>query len=614
MFANDTITQDSGTRLLYISLLAAAIGIGTGLIMYFLYHLIALVTNLVFYHRLSSLFVSEVDNRIGALAILMPVVGGILVGFMSKYGTSEIQGHGLPEALEAVISKESRISGKVALWKPLSAAIVIGTGGPFGAEGPIIQTGGAVGSFVGQMMKTTESERRILLACGSAAGLAATFGTPISGVIMAIEILLFEFRTRSFIPLVIATSLATTIRNVLMPSNVMFPVGSMRFGLPGALPYYIGLGVVCGLTAVFFIRTLYWTEDQFEKLHISPYVLPSIGALGVGVLGFFVPRVFGPGYDTIGAILENHFVLSFLLVILLFKFLALILSLGTRTSGGLLAPVFMIGAAVGGAFAMLVNNIFPGAGLSPGAFALVGMGAVFGASVRSTFAFIIFPLEITHNFNSVLPLMIVGVIASGVAYVLYKNSVVTEKLARRGLLIPQDYEADIFKRVPVSEVMDTVVPTVKSDTKVRGLWEKIQRGDEEATRHKALPIVDENEQLVGIITHGDVRKAVEKGNGDASVLDAGSKELVLAFAGEPLYEAVVRMLRHDIGRLPVVSRDNVHRVIGYLGRTQAISARLKKLAEDGVIPREVVEERLKRNKGSRNGKLAVHQPGGENKA
>ncbi len=612
MFIEDSINQDSGSRLLYISLLAAAIGIGTGLIMYVLYHLIALITNLVFYHKVSFLFVSEVNTRIGVLAVLMPVVGGILVGFMSKYGTSEIQGHGLPEALEAVISKESKISGKVALWKPLSAAIVIGTGGPFGAEGPIIQTGGAVGSFIGQLMKTTESERRILLACGSAAGLAATFGTPISGVIMAIEILLFEFRTRSFIPLVIATSLATTVRNALMPSNVMFPIGSMRFGLPGDLPYYIALGIICGLVAVFFIKVLYWTEDQFEKLHLSPYVLPSIGALGVGVLGFFVPRIFGPGYDTIGAILQNQFVLSFLLVILLSKFLALILSLGTRTSGGLLAPVFMIGAAVGGVFAMLVNRIIPGANLSPGAFALVGMGAVFGASVRSTFAFIIFPLEITHNFNSVLPLMIVGVVASGVAYVLYRNSVVTEKLARRGFLIPQDYEADIFKRVPVSEVMDPVVPTVNSDLKVRELWERIQRGDAEASRHQALPIVDEKGQLVGIITHGDARRAVEKGDAECTVLQAGSKELVLAFAGESLYEAVVRMLKHDIGRLPVVRRDDVHKVIGYLGRTQAISARLKKLAEDGIIPHEVAEERLNRNKRPGNGEFAVHKQGGDN--
>ncbi len=611
MLTNDTAAQDSGTRLLYISLLAAAIGVGTGLIMYVLYHLIALITNLVFYHRVSFLFVSEADTRIGALAIVMPLVGGILVGLMSKYGTSEIQGHGLPEALEAVVSKGSRISAKVALWKPLSAAVVIGTGGPFGAEGPIIQTGGAVGSFVGQLMKTTESERRILLACGSAAGLAATFGTPLSGVIMAIEILLFEFRTRSFIPLVIATSLATTVRNVLMPSNVMFPVGSMRFGLPGALPYYLGLGVVCGLSAVFFIKSLYWTEDQFEKLHLSPYVLPSIGALGVGLLGFFVPRIFGPGYDTIGAILQNHFVLSFLLVILLFKFLALILSLGTRTSGGLLAPVFMIGAAIGGVFAMLINHLVPGANLSPGAFALVGMGAVFGASVRSTFAFIIFPLEITHNFNSVLPLMIVGVVASGIAYVLHKNSVVTEKLARRGFLIPQDYEADIFKRVPVSEVMDPVVPTVRSDMKVRELWEKIRNGDSEMTRHQALPILDKNEQLVGIITHADIRKAIEKEKGDAAVLEAGNKDPVLAFAGEPLYEAVVRMLQHDIGRLPVVTREDVRKVVGYLGRTQVISARLKKLAEDGVITHEVMEERRNRNRAAKDAELAGDDSGRE---
>ncbi len=585
-----------GSRLLFISMLAALIGIGTGLIMYVLYHLIAFLTNLAFYHRISFVFVSEVNSHIGYLAILMPVVGGALVGLMSKYGSNQIQGHGLPEALEAVVSNNSRIPGKVAIWKPLSAAVVIGTGGPFGAEGPIIQTGGAIGSFVGQILKTTESERRILLACGSAAGLAATFGTPISGVIMAIEILLFEFRTRSFIPLVIASSLATAVRFQLMQSGAMFPIRSMDFEFSGALPYYILLGILCGLAAIFFIKALYWTEDQFEKLHLSPYVLPSIGALGVGVLGYFVPRIFGPGYDTIDAILRNHFTLTVLLVILLFKFTALILSLGTRTSGGLLAPVFMIGAAIGGAFAMVVNHIIPGANLSPGAFALVGMGAVFGASVRSTFAFIIFPLEMTHNFNSVLPLMLVGVVASGVAYVLYKNSVVTEKLVRRGFLIPQDYEADIFKRVPVSEVMDTNVPTIPDRMTVGELSERILRGDPDVNRHRGIPIVDTENHLKAIITHGDVRRAMNAGSSDKSVFEAGSKELVLAFEFEPLYEAVVRMLHYDVGRLPVVNRDDVHTIVGYLGRSQVISARLKKLVEDGVISPEAAEGRLRRRK------------------
>lgn len=590
------LAEENGSRLLFISTLAALIGVGTGLIMFVLYHLIALITNIVFYHVVSFHFVSEVNTQIGYLAILMPVIGGLLVGLMSKYGTEQIQGHGLPEALEAVVTNKSRIPGKVAIWKPLSAAIVIGTGGPFGAEGPIIQTGGAVGSFVGQILKTTESERRILLACGSAAGLAATFGTPISGVIMAIEILLFEFRTRSFIPLVIASSLATAVRFQTMQSGAMFPIGSLDFRFSSALPYYVALGVLCGLAAVSFIKTLYWTEDQFEKLHISPYILPSIGALGVGVLGFLVPRIFGPGYDTIGAILANQFTLSFLLVLLVTKFAALILSLGTRTSGGLLAPVFMIGAAIGGLFALVVNRIVPGADLSPGAFALVGMGAVFGASVRSTFAFIIFPLEMTRNFDSVLPLMLVGVVASGVAYVLYKNSVVTEKLVRRGLLIPQDYEADIFKRVPVSDVMDTDVATLRQEMKVSELSEKIAHGDSDVNRHKGVLIVDGDGRLVGIITHEDVRRAMRSGAGDKSILEAGAKDLVLAFQSEPLYDAVVRMLHHDIGRLPVVNRDDVRKVVGYLGRAQVISARLKKLAEEGILPPEVVEKKFSAKK------------------
>ena len=576
-------STSSGTRLLYISILAAIIGVGTGLIMYVLYYMIGFITNLVFYHRVAFVFVSEADNSIGPLAILMPVVGGVLVGLMSKYGSSQIQGHGLPEALEAVVSNKSNIPAKVAIWKPLSAAIVIGTGGPFGAEGPIIQTGGAVGSAVGQILNTTEYERRVLLACGSAAGLAATFGTPISGIIMSIEILLFEFRTRSFIPLVIATSLATAVRFQLMQSGAMFSVGTVEFGMPHDLPYYAALGVLCGIVAIFFTKVLYWTEDQFEKLHLSPYVLPSVGALAVGLIGFFVPRVFGPGYDTISGILENHFTLTFLAILLVCKFSALVLSLGTRTSGGLLAPVFMIGAAVGGLFALIVNHLVPGAHLSPGAFALVGMGAVFGASVRSTFAFIIFPFEMTRNFDSILPLMLVGVIASGVAYVFSRNSVVTEKLARRGFLIPQEYEADIFKRVTVSEVMDAHPQTVRDNMTVREIADLIDRNDPTISKHRGLPIVDGNGRLVGIITVGDIRRAIAEGAGTKTVHEAGCKELVLAFAGEPLYDAVVRMLHHDVGRLPVVRKDDIHTLVGYLGRPQIISARKKKLAEEGII-------------------------------
>src|SRR5437588_5010243 len=398
-------------RIVLMSFLAAAVGIVAGGVAFLLYNLIGLFTNIFFFHRVSFSFVSARLNQLGPWVIVMPVVGGLIVGLMAKYGSSKIKGHGIPEAMEAVLVNRSRIEPKVAILKPTSAAIAIGTGGPFGAEGPIIQTGGAIGSLVGQVLHTTAVERKVLLACGAAAGMSATFNTPIAGVILAIELLLFEFKSRSFIPLVIASTLATAVHMQLLGPGPMFQVGAMDFSNPRGLPFYLVLGLLCGLVAVAFSRLLYWVEDQFEKLPVDELWWPAIGALGLGIIGFFVPRVLGVGYDTISDILNGSLALKLLLVVMLAKAVALILSLGSGTSGGLLAPMFMSSAALGGVYALLMNRLFPSAALAPGAFALVAMGAVFGAASRATFTFIIFAFEITRDYNSVLPLMLVSVIA-----------------------------------------------------------------------------------------------------------------------------------------------------------------------------------------------------------
>src|SRR5580700_8352200 len=391
-------------RIGLVSFLAAAIGLVAGLVAYALYQLIGLFTNLFFFHRWSTNFTSVRFHHLGPWVILVPVVGGLIVGLMAKYGSSKIKGHGIPEAMEAVLVNRSRIEPKVAILKPISAAIAIGTGGPFGAEGPIIQTGGAIGSLVGQMLHTTAVERKVLLACGAAAGMSATFNTPIAGVILAIELLLFEFKSRSFIPLVIASTLATAVHMQLLGPGPMFHVAEMDFAIPRALPFYLALGLVCGLAATGFSKLLYWVEDQFEKLPVDEMWWPAIGALGLGVIGYFVPRVLGVGYDTIGDILNANLAWKLLLVVMVAKAVALVISLGSGTSGGLLAPMFMSSAAMGGAFAMGVNHIFPAEHLSAGAFALVARGAVFGAASRATFSFIIFAFEITRDYNSVLPL------------------------------------------------------------------------------------------------------------------------------------------------------------------------------------------------------------------
>ncbi len=574
-------------RIVLISFLAAGIGLIAGVVAYILYKLIGLFTNLFFFHEWSTTFRSVGSHHLGAWVILVPVIGGLVVGVMAKYGSSKIKGHGIPEAMEAVLVNRSRIEPKVALLKPISAAIAIGTGGPFGAEGPIIQTGGAIGSLVGQVLHTTAVERKVLLACGAAAGMSATFNTPIAGVILAIELLLFEFKSRSFIPLVIASTLATAVHMQLLGPGPMFQVAHMDFGIPHALPFYLLLGPLCGLAAVVLSKALYWVEDTFEKLPVNELWWPAIGALFLGVIGFFVPRVFGVGYDTIGDILNGNLVWKILLVVMIAKFAALVISLGSGTSGGLLAPTFMWSAAMGGLFAMIGNHVFPGAHLSPGAFALVAMGAVFGAASRATFSFIIFAFEITRDYNSVLPLMLVAVIADGIAMLFMpRSSIMTEKLARRGLRVHQDYEADMLAQATVAETMEKDAPVIPAGTKVKELAERIGRHDPAVARHEALLIVDGAGNMVGIITRGDILRALEKdASGELTVERAGSANLVVAYPDELVSEAAAKMLHCGVGRLPVVDRSDEHKIIGYLGRAAILAARTLRLQDEHVRER-----------------------------
>jgi CIC family chloride channel protein len=571
-------------RLVLVSFLAGGIGLVAGGIAWILYKLIGLFTNLFFFHRFDTTFASPRLSHLGPWVIFIPVIGGLIVGLMAKYGSSKIKGHGIPEAMEAVMFNRSRIQPLVAILKPISAAIAIGTGGPFGAEGPIIQTGGAVGSLVGQVFHTTASERKVLLACGAAAGMSATFNTPIAGVILAIELLLFEFKSRSFIPLVIASTLATAVHMQTLGTGPMFTVTQVDFAIPRALPFYLLLGAICGLAAVGFSKLLYWVEDLFEKLPVDQLWWPAIGALGLGIIGYFVPRVLGVGYDTISDILNAQLALKLLLVVMIAKAVALVISLGSGTSGGLLAPMFMSSAALGGVFALTINRLFPSANLAAGAFALVAMGAVFGAASRATFAFIIFAFEITRDYNAVLPLMLVSVIADGVAMLFMpKTSIMTEKLARRGLRIHQDYETDILQQVAVAETMDRDVPTVSANMRIAELADRIANHDPDVSRHQGLFIVDGEGKLAGLITRGDVLRALDQDSeGVLTVLEAGSRDLIVAFPDELISEASDKMLRNDIGRLPVVEREDPRKLVGYLGRHGVMAARLRRLHEEHV--------------------------------
>jgi len=587
--------RPAGYRLGFVSLLAALVGILAGIIAYVLYDLIGLFTNIAFYHEWSFHFRSPADSPLGLWIIVTPVIGGVLVGFMAKYGSEKIKGHGIPEAMEAVLTSRSRIEAKVAILKPLSAAIAIGTGGPFGAEGPIIQTGGAMGSLVGQIISTTAAERKVLLACGAGAGMAATFNTPIAAVILAIELLLFEFRSRSFIPLVIASTLATSVRSMFLGQRSMFTMSNVNFDAFRGLPFYVALGVICGMTAVGFTKLLYWVEDQFDRIKIDDLWHPAIGALGLGIIGYFVPRVLGVGYDTISDILNNNLPLKLLLLIAVFKAAALVISLGSGTSGGLLAPMFMSSAALGGVFAMVVNLTFRGAHLSPGAFALVAMAAVFGAASRATFTFIVFAFEITHDYNAILPLMLACVIADTIALRYLPSSIMTEKLARRGLKVPGEYEAGILNVVRVGDVMRRDVQPIPSEMTVAELAERISGrrtpvkpgavSAEEPPRNltEGLPIVDMEGRLRGIVTQGDLLRALESDpEGKITVLEAGSSQPIVAYPDELAHDAMYRMLQNNIGRLPVVNRDDPTRMIGYFNRSSILSAWSRQMEEEGV--------------------------------
>ncbi|MFZ0883736.1 MAG: chloride channel protein [Candidatus Acidiferrales bacterium] len=576
--------QPATYRLALVSALAAGIGALVGFIAYALYSLIGLFTNIAFYHEWSFHFRSPRNSPLGWWMILIPVVGGLLIGLMAKYGSEKIRGHGIPEAMEAVLTSRSRIEAKVAFLKPLSAAIGIGTGGPFGAEGPIIQTGGAFGSLVGQFISTTAAERKVMLACGGGAGLAATFNAPITGVLLALELLLFEFRTRSFIPVVIASTMAVAVRRLLFGGGPMFAIGTVDYNFLPGLPYYIALGLLCGFAAVAFTRALEKLEEFFDHLKIVPSFLhPALGAVGLGIVGFLFPRVLGSGYDTIEDVLNNHLVLSMVLLVLLLKTFVVLLSLGSGTSGGTLAPIFMISAAIGSSFAIIVDRVMPSAHLSPEAFAVAAMGALLGASSRATFTFMFCAFETTRDFHAVLPVLLVCVLADGVAFTLLPNSIMTQKFAKRGMPVPGESETEVLKAVRVSELMRTDVKPIPQEMTVAELAERMSRGERAYNLTQGLPVVSSDGKLVGVVTQGDLLRTLEQEpKGSMTVLEAGTQPAVVAYPDELAHDAMYRMLQRDIGRLPVVSRDHPEQMVGYFNRSSVLGAWTRQMQEESI--------------------------------
>ncbi|MCA8914994.1 MAG: chloride channel protein [Planctomycetes bacterium] len=559
-------------RLIRLVLLAAVAGLMAGGAAYVLLNGIGLLTNLAWHGRLDWSLPSFAGLEPSWRNIVVPVVGAALVTLLAKWSPI-IRGHGIPEAMEAILRRGSRIQPRAAVAKPLSAAIAIGTGGPFGAEGPIIVTGGSIGSLIGQLFDVSASERKILLASGAAAGMAATFGAPLASVVIALELLLFEFSTRAFIPLVVAVTLAAGVHSALFGHQSLFSVPAHEYAGIGKLPFYLVLGLACGLLATLVTKGLFLFEHLFRKLPVSVTWHPLIGAIGFGIIGVFVPRALGVGYDSISDVLAGTLPFGVLLLLFGGKLLAWWIALASGTSGGTLAPVLLTSGTFGGIFGILAERLFPGLGVTAGAAAVVAMAATFGAATRATFTSIVFLFELTGDYQIILPLMLASAVADLVTFALLPESLMTEKLARRGLRVTTDIRADVLEGTRVREIMTPQVITLGADSTVgqaRALFAE--------TGHSAYPLVEADGRCVGIVRR---RHLGDVADDSLAIRQIARMEVVSATPEESADRVLLRMVEEDVDHLPVLDGSTL---VGICTRTDLMRAKSRDQAVERREP------------------------------
>jgi len=560
-------------RVIIISAIAIVIGALGALIAVALTHLIGLITNLSYFGRWSWAFSSPSTDRLGVWSVFVPIAGAVVVGLMARYGAAAIRGHGIPEVMERVLFNRSRISPKIMFLKPLSAAVAIGTGGPFGAEGPIIATGGAVGSIIGQMIHVTADERKTLLAAGAAAGMAATFGSPVSSVLLAVELLLFEYRPRSIIPVALASAMAAAVRALIVGSAPVFAVPAMQQPSIEALLAYIVVGALVGLFAVGTTRFVYWIEDVYEELPVHWMWWPVLGAIVVGVIGLLDERTLGVGYINIDHILGGALVGRALLFLVVLKFISWAVYLGSGTSGGTLAPLFTVGGGIGALLGSAAVTIAPGLGVDPHISALVGMAAIFAGASHALLASIIFAFETTRQPMGLLPLLAGCSAAYLVALLLQHSSIMTEKLVRRGTPVRTEYTADYLDRILVKDAATRDVVTVEANARLDQLrsWLASRRPE---TTHQGFPVL-ENGALLGVVTRRDL---LDPSHPDtAPVRELIGRNPAVVFEENTLREAADHMVHEGVGRLPVVTRDDPYKVVGIISRSDLLSAHRHRL-------------------------------------
>jgi chloride channel protein, CIC family len=542
---------------------------------------------------------------LGWLAIFVPVVGGLIIGLMARFGSDRIRGHGIPEAIEAILIGGSRMEPKVAVLKPLSSAISIGSGGPFGAEGPIIMTGGACGSIIAQTFHMTPAERKTLLVAGAAAGMSATFGTPVAAVLLAVELLLFEWKPRSLVPVALASAAAAVMRPYLgLDPAPLFAVDA-HISHPGlaTLLATIIVGLSAGVLSLLLTWAVYAAEDAFHRLPIHWMWWPMLGGLAVGVGGFFQPRALGVGYDVIGDLLHGQLAIKALVGLMVVKGLIWAIALGSGTSGGVLAPLLMMGGMLGAIEATFLP------GNDAALWALVAMAAVMGGTMRSPLTGILFALEITYDIRMLLPLLIATVVAHAFTVLVMKRSILTEKVARRGFHVSREYSVDPLERLSVGEVMSTDVVTVPGSLPIKQLLLLYFLGHG-PKKHQGYPVVDEAGRLLGVVTKADLLEEWMRNLVDGGTTDTGHASPIIAFdlvnlppitasPEETCRTAAERMVHSGVGRLIVVSPAAPDSLIGVVTRSDLLKSRSRHWEE---------EVRRERSFGSR-GKRTVSDGG-----
>lgn len=556
-----------------LALISVGVGVLAAVAAQVLLHLIALITNLAFYGRLSIEPATPAGHSLGLFVIFIPMVGGLIIGLLARYGSRAIRGHGIPETMENVLVNQSRIPPRITLLKPLSAAISIGTGGPFGAEGPIIATGGALGSLLGQVRAIDPHARKTLLAAGAAAGMAAVFGAPVSAVLLAVELLLFELRPRSVIPVAFAATTAAGCRILFEGAHAAFPMPDFPSPTSAALAVYVLIGCAMGVLSVGVSRAVYAIEDAFERLPVHWMWWPVLGTFVVGVCGYVAPRTMGVGYDLITDLLGGNLALGVIAWLCAMKFVSWSVSLGSGTSGGTLAPLFIIGGGSGALLGAAWNLAVPLAPVDLRVAALVGMAALFAGASRALLASVVFALEATREPAGLTPLL--GGCASAylISALLMPQSIMTERLTRRGLRVPSEYHPDPLDRVWVRDVATPNVVTLRADRTVEDVRAWIL-SDAPGASHTGYPVVDEAGLLQGVVTRRDILGCSPAPDAPAPLVvrDLLRRPPIIVYDDCTLREAVDHMVRHGVGRLPVLSRTDPGRVRGIITRSTVLAA------------------------------------------